>query len=312
MDAVTVDITSLGTESNSDFFRFVSFTGTRKVTFKWSWGMKLQCWGTPLFWFLQSDSDQVAKFVPKRQKQPSFGRNPPRVYFTCFSLIYQKHRFEVDPVNCSIKPTSQEAKQLNFPCTPRDILGISFPNFLWRPGCTEAGPCKSSITSNKTSNKDLSKCLGDICQLPNIMAEKLAVIKDTLFKQPDWSYIYILEPLVAVVSRWMHFTLFPQNFSLSNAPAARCWYLCWQCAENLHGTRCVTGWSISVLWTWVWWVWWVLKTVRKTEAKMYHHCLCILSALLPCWEAEIWLKQLCLSNFDRPWCWIEDRLTMAY
>lgn len=68
----------------------------------------------------------------------------------------------------------------------------------------------------------------------------------------------------------MHFTLFPQNFSLSNAPAARCWYLCWQCAENLHGTRCVTGWSISVLWTWVWWV---LKTVRKTEAKMYHHCL---------------------------------------
>ena len=101
------------------FFRFVLRRNTGKVTSKWSWGMKLQCWGTPLFWFLQSDSDQVAKFVPKRQKQPSFGRNPPRVYFTCFSLIYQKHRFEVDPVNCSIKPTSQEAKQLNSPCTPR-------------------------------------------------------------------------------------------------------------------------------------------------------------------------------------------------
>lgn len=141
------------------FFRFVLHRNTGKVTFKWGWGMKLQCWGTPLFWFLQSDSDQVAKFVPKRQKQPCFGRNAPRVYFTCFSLIYQKHCFEVDPVNCSIKPTSQEAKQLHFPCTPRDIRGISFPNFLWRPGCKEAGPCNSSITSNKESNKDLSKYL---------------------------------------------------------------------------------------------------------------------------------------------------------
>ena len=155
--------------------------------------MKLQCWGTPLFWFLQSDSDQVAKFVPKRQKKPSFGRNPPRVYFTCFSLIYQKHRFEVDPVNCSIKPTSQEAKQLNFPCTPRDIRGISFLNFLWRPGCTEAAPCNSSITSNKESNKDLFKYLGDICQLPNIpniMAEKLALECRILYSKSQIVAIY--------------------------------------------------------------------------------------------------------------------------
>ena len=134
----------------------------------------------------------------------------------------------------------------------------------------------------------------------------------------------------------MHFSLFPQNFSLSNAPAARCWYLCWQCAENLHGTRCVTGWSISVLWTWVWWV---LKTVRKTEAKMYHHCLrqtqqpkrihtsrrslslCMLytfgpSPMLGGWnlaKAAMLVKFLptgqphrypALGDFDRPWCCI--------